>query len=277
MAGAVLGLAGSRFALVAAAVVVLLALAAPEATVGAKRAVVAGAVCLLGGVVVSAHLLVGGSAPATTGDGDGSVGRLAALGAIVAVAAVLWPVIRRLSLRSGSWNAPVPRGVAAALAICGCVIAIIAGAGAGASLHPLGTASGTGPGGITHGRVSVWKAGIATAQKRPILGSGADTFLVASRDEQTRGIVRYGFNLPIELAVELGVLGLALALALYVTCAAAVWRARRSPALWLLGPGIGIFLLFNLVDWSWHVAAAGALWAIALGAVCAQGSNPAGR
>jgi hypothetical protein len=275
MAGAVLGLAGSRFALVTAAVVVLIALAAPGATVGASRAVVAAAAALLGVAAVAAHLLVGGSSPVGAGAGSGS--RLAALGAIVVGAAVLWPVVRGRPLRSARWDAPLPRGSAAGLAVCGCVIAVAAGAGAGSSLHPLGTTGGTGPGGITHGRVPVWKAGMATAAKRPILGSGADTFLQASRHEQTRGVVRYAFNLPIELAAELGVPGLALALALFGACAAALWRARGSPALWLLGPGIGVFLLFNLLDWSWHVAAAGGLWAIALGAVCGQslGDRPA--
>jgi hypothetical protein len=61
----------------------------------------------------------------------------------------------------------------------------------------------------------------------------------------------------------LGIAGFLLALALYGACASALRRA--GPALWLLGPAVVAFLAFNLVDWTWHLAGAGALWAVALG------------
>jgi hypothetical protein len=39
--------------------------------------------------------------------------------------------------------------------------------------------------------------------------------------------------------------------------------ARR--ATWLLGPAVAAFLVANLVDWTWHLAGASAVFALALG------------
>ena len=66
--------------------------------------------------------------------------------------------------------------------------------------------------------------------------------------------------------------GLVLALALYAASGRALWRARRrdGPAFWLLGPPAAAFLAANLVDWPWHFAGSGAVWAAALGAILAH-------
>jgi hypothetical protein len=56
-------------------------------------------------------------------------------------------------------------------------------------------------------------------------------------------------------------------LALYATAGIAIWRARATCAAWLLGPAALGFLLSGLVDWPWHLAGSGALWAMALGGV----------
>ena len=98
-------------------------------------------------------------------------------------------------------------------------------------------------------------------------GAGAEAFLAASVEHQGRSPTRYAHNLPLELAVELGLVGLLRCLALYATATAALWRARLSPAAWLLGPAVIAFLLTNLIDWPWHLAGAGAIWAASLGGV----------
>jgi O-antigen ligase len=80
-------------------------------------------------------------------------------------------------------------------------------------------------------------------------------------------VTRFAHNLPLELGVETGIAGFLLGLSLYAAVALVLWRTRGAPALWLLGPAAGAFLLSNLVDWSWHLAGVGALFAIALGAL----------
>ncbi|HEX9417137.1 MAG TPA: hypothetical protein VF895_10570, partial [Gaiellaceae bacterium] len=80
-------------------------------------------------------------------------------------------------------------------------------------------------------------------------------------------LTRFAHDLPLELGVELGILGLLLGIALYVAAGRALWRTRGSPALWLLGPAVAAFLLSNLVDWPWHLAGAGAVFALALGSL----------
>ncbi len=70
-----------------------------------------------------------------------------------------------------------------------------------------------------------------------------------------------------------GVLGLVLGIGLYAGAADALWRARASPALWLLGPAVAAFLVANLVDWPWHLAGLGAAWALAAGGLVAAAQS----
>ena len=122
---------------------------------------------------------------------------------------------------------------------------------------------------ITHGRTDTWSAAVATATERPWLGSGAETFELASASNQGGTAVRYAHNLPLDAWVELGIAGLALVLGLYGAVGAAVWRARHRAESLLLGTGAVAFLLANLFDWSWHLAGLGAVWALCLGAIVA--------
>ena len=84
-----------------------------------------------------------------------------------------------------------------------------------------------------------------------------------------RGGTLYAHNLPLEIWAELGPLGLALAVVLFASTAALVWRLRSERRAWLLAPAVLAFPLANLVDWTWHLAGAAALWAAALGALLA--------
>jgi O-antigen ligase len=162
---------------------------------------------------------------------------------------------------------PTPRGVAFIAAVL-----LLAGATAAVAVQP--GASREPHGGFWHGRLHTWRAAAETVADRPLAGSGADAFLAASARHQREGPVRFAHDLPLELAAELGALGAMLALALYATAAAAVWRARRSPAGWLLGPAVLAFLAAGLVDWPWHLAGSGAVWAAALGGVVAASAPP---
>jgi hypothetical protein len=129
-------------------------------------------------------------------------------------------------------------------------------------------------GGFWHGRLHTWRATIDTIRDRPLAGAGADAFLVASARHQQDGPVRFAHDLPLELTAELGVPGGVLALALYAATAAALWRARRTRAAWLFGPAAAAFLGASLLDWPWHLAGSGAVWAAALGAIAGAASAP---
>jgi O-antigen ligase len=124
-------------------------------------------------------------------------------------------------------------------------------------------------GGLSHGRPAQWHDAIQTAVDRPVLGSGADTYFAASRKHQGATASRYAHDLPLESWAELGLLGLGATLALYGAVGLAAWRARARPAAWLFGPAAVAFLVTNLLDWPWHLAGAGALWALALGGLLA--------
>ncbi|MEA2450491.1 MAG: hypothetical protein QOG63_2423, partial [Thermoleophilaceae bacterium] len=110
-------------------------------------------------------------------------------------------------------------------------------------------------------------------------GTGADAFLTGSARHQNGQSILFAHDLPLELAAELGVAGLLLAIALYAATAGAIWRRRRDPnTLWLLGPAAVVFPVTSLVDWQWHLAGAGAVWALAIGALARnreiQGDDP---
>jgi hypothetical protein len=157
------------------------------------------------------------------------------------------------------WRAPA---IAAVL-----VVAVLAGIfafGAAAGRDAYGPASS-----FLHGRENTWQAAIETFADRPIQGTGADAFLAGSARHQDGETVVFAHNLPLELAAELGIAGAALALALYAATARTLWRARHTEAARLLGPAAAAFLIASLVDWPWHLAGSGAVWAMAAGALTA--------
>ena len=117
---------------------------------------------------------------------------------------------------------------------------------------------------------ALWEAAADTALDRPLAGAGSGAFLEASIRHQDPPPVRFAHNLPLETWAELGAAGALLILGLYAYCAGLVWVRRHSGACLLLGPGILAFLTANLFDWSWHVPASTALFAIALGALAAD-------
>ena len=163
--------------------------------------------------------------------------------------------------RAGRPGAPASRGPSAGAIAAGLAGLLAAGA--------LGAGVGPTAGGITHGRTAIWEEALTTWRERPLAGAGAEAFLAASTPHQSGAAVRYAHMLPLELAVELGIAGLLLGVLLYATALRAVWAARGHPAAWLFGPAVVTFLAFNLVDWTWHLAGAGAVWAVALGACLA--------
>lgn len=185
--------------------------------------------------------------------------RLVDVAVVCAGAAGVWAAARPL-IGARELSRRWARGLALAtgIAIVAAAAVLIAGLG-----------QRGGGGGLAHGRPAQWHDAIQTAVDRPILGSGADTYFAASRKHQGATASRYAHDLPLESWAELGLLGVAATLALYGAVGLAAWRARAGPAAWLLGPAAVTFLVTNLLDWPWHLAGAGALWALAVGGLLA--------
>jgi hypothetical protein len=268
IAGAALVLAESRTQLAFAVIVAAAALIWPERLVRAPRSMVAAALALIAAAGLAAYAVAGGFIPETPRP-DGT-GRLLGLAAVVAAGALAWPLVRA-GLRRGGPAAllvaallaagvvatvakPVPRVAAAG------IVGQESVSGAVKRDHTVRTR-------LLHGRLDIWREALDSFADRPLHGGGADAYWFASADHQEGRTVFYAHSLPLELAAELGIAGLLLALALYAAAGRALWRARAGPAVWLLGPAAAAFLAANLVDWPWHLAGSGAVWALALGAI----------
>jgi hypothetical protein len=266
IAGAVIALSDSLFCQLAGLAVLTMAVTFPGATIGRPRAIAAAAALLVAAAALGAHLVAGRFAPPCEFGGDGA--RLATLAMIVIAAPAAWALGRRsLATERVSPLGPIAvLAAAAALAI------------GGAIADPEGSCSAPTKAvepyaGVLHGRPVLWKAAYKAALDRPLGGSGADTYGLASAPYQKGEQVLYAHNLPLELWAELGLAGAAAAIALYAGAGVAVARARRSPAFWLAGPAVAAFMLANLVDFPWHLAGAGAVWALALGVLIAAGRS----
>ena len=249
LAAGTIALSGSRWQIALGVAVLVGApfLLAAARAVDRPAALVAMAAVAAGG----ASLYAAGRLP------SGGTARLLSLVAVCAASGIVWRLAFGHLTRIG-------RGLRV-VALAAAVLVIVL---AGVAIVDLSTRLG-GSGGLTHTRVDQWHDALATAERRPVLGHGADTYLAASRPERRGPRARYAHNLPLESAAELGIVGLAIVVALYVAVLLAGWLARRALAGALFAPAAVAFLATNLVDWPWHQAGAEALWAVAVGGVIA--------
>ena len=247
LAVATIALSGSRTQLVLAGLIVIWSVAMPGLLGASRRLMVA---------AVSAAVAAGLALAALAHSGLGG-GEAAAFMALLLCATTLGWV----------WLRDRPRGgvPAAGVAIAGAFV-LTAGM---ATATPVACATPP-DGGFTHGRIALWQAAGQTAAERPLLGAGAAAFLPATAERQGDGAVRFAHSQPIELAVELGALGVAVWIGLAGGLVLALRRARRSQAFALLAPAAVAFPLANMVDWPWHLVGALAVWAVALGALIGE-------
>ncbi len=239
-----IGVSGSRTGVGLAA----LSLIAGAVLLGRNRAPAAALLLALAGTCSA--LIVGGEL------GDDSA--LALIGAFVPLAALL--LVLGVALARADAAARRTRRVLLALL----VLIGIAGTLAATAQERAGDCAYAGFG---HGRSAIWHAAWNTAKDRPVQGFGLESFATASRANQLRVRdvpVQYAHSLPLESWVELGLAGILLVLALYVVVTRAALRATRITAALLAAPALA-FLAANLLDWPWHLAGCGVLWAIAVG------------
>jgi hypothetical protein len=261
LAGTTIRLGDSRLGLVLA-VVLLAALIVYGARVMRSRLAAAGLAALVVLGALLAPTVLGGDV-ALGAPGAGARGLAEILGLAV-VSGGIW-VLFREDVSARRW------ALTAVMVVT--VIAVVASGfdgGRGASEHGGRRVPASRPVAATdvfHGRTHEWLAALQTWLDRPVLGAGADAYYPASLRHQTVAVSRFAHDLPLELTAELGVLGLALGVAIYASGVAIVISARGTPVVWLLGPLVVVFLVSNLVDWTWHLAGLTAVWAAACGAL----------
>jgi hypothetical protein len=267
LAGGVLALTESRTGIALAAVLLVAAALWPVTTVRSSRAT---ALAACGCVVASAAIMeaaIGGPVPSGHTGGDG--GRALVALAVLGLAPVVWWRVRVALAPAdglGHIRQPTSRAVAAvALAGCAALLVVLI-----LTVRPADSGAGERLGGLTHSRGDVWEAAVRTALDHPVAGVGAEGFLAGSIEHQPAdAATRYAHSLPLEMWAELGPLGLGLAVALYVTVGVAVVRSRRSYRAWLVAPAVIAFLVASLLDWPWHLAGSGGVFALSLGGVLA--------
>lgn len=273
LAGAVLGLSGSRLSVALAGVLLVLMIARTWQTRRRPAAIATAGLASVGGL--AAVVLLGGAVgPRAPGVGAGALVELVAVGAF---AAGMWRLMRTAIDRSRRAQILVAGVLVIALAAGAAGLGLHAGGGAlrprkaptrGFSQHPAPRSS------FLHGRGHQWLAAIQTWRDRPIFGAGAGSFYVASLRHQKIDPSRYPHNLLLELAAELGVMGFLLGLWLYTAGAHIVYRSLRTFEAWLLGPLVSFFLISNLLDWTWHLVGFTALWAAGAGTLVASNVSP---
>lgn len=281
LAGACLGLTGSRLAPALAAVLLVALVLHPPPGRHARSAALAIAAFVAIGALLAPVMLGGTVGPHTPGTRLTGASYMAAL---AATAAVAWPLVRRLSN-------PAARSSSAAAAVAAIALVAIGSATTQSRAHPAHgpetnrtalrqtttlrplrqdviRADHPSDKSPLHGRGTKWEAAIDTWLDRPLTGAGAGAYFVASLPHQSLPHSRFAHNLPLELAAELGILGLLLGLSLYGSTAWTILRAHAHPR-WILAPTVALFMIANLVDWPWHLAGLGAIWAAASGALSA--------
>jgi O-antigen ligase len=223
-----------------------------------------------GGTVVAVWALgarLAGGAPADPYEGallTGPIGYANGLGALVAIAAVVWIALalerRRLFFLAplavlapalvltesrGAWaGAVVGAAVAAAVAARRRAVAAVVLVIASAALALLLAVPHVAPG----DRAAYWNAARHLASLHPLRGTGAGTF-----DVVYHGLLpgHDAHSLYLQALVELGAVGLVLIVALFaVPLVAALRRSLAAPA-----AGLTVYLLAAGVDWDWQLPA----------------------
>jgi hypothetical protein len=266
LAGAALRLADSRLAIGLTALLLLALLFAHAPAPRAQASTLAMIMLVVMGAALAPRILGGNVGPTTAP--VGSRGTLEMLGLVLA-GGLAWPAAQRM-LAHRRRTAVVTVGALAAV-----TLALVLGARGGGmptlahsrASARITSARSTDP---LHGRAREWQAAIQTWLDRPLLGAGADAYYIASLPHQRTARSRFAHDLPLELAAELGVPGLLLGLAIYGSGARTVAIGRGTRGYWLLAPMVSAFLVSNLVDWTWHLAGLGAVFAASSGALHAQ-------
>jgi O-antigen ligase/polysaccharide polymerase Wzy-like membrane protein len=208
---------------------------------------------------------------------DGAV----VLALLLVIAAVAALVTARAPDRDEPLRNPRWIRAAAAAAVAAVAIGLVAGGlgerptaaelGAGASAQRLTT--------VSSNRYEYWRVGVAAFADHPLQGLGAGGFRVEwLKERPITEAARDTHSLEVEMAAELGLVGLLAFAAMIGGAAVAARRAlQRRPA--LAAGGVAacvVWLVHASIDWDWQLPAV-TLPAVALtGALIALAEDPAG-
>jgi hypothetical protein len=140
-----------------------------------------------------------------------------------------------------------------------------------------------GPGRLTavdSSRYDYWRVGANALVHQPLIGTGSGGYRVVwLRDRTINDYVLEVHSLPLEMGVELGIVGL-IAFGLFVGgVVMAARRALRSAPELAAGPVavFAVWFLHTSIDWDWQLPAVSLVALIAVGAIVAAGELPATR
>ena len=126
------------------------------------------------------------------------------------------------------------------------------------------------------GRHDFWRVAIDSFEEEPVLGTGAGTYLFSWERLRSMPIrVLDAHSLYLEAFSELGLLGGLLVLAMVgaiLWTGFAAWRAARGAERELLAVLLAVALAYAVgvaIDWYWEIAASGAVFFAAAGAIVA--------
>lgn len=223
---------------------------------------------------------------------------LVVVGALVVVGCLIGARERRSAFSVPGVRLPhlSGRGLATGLAL-GSVLVAVALAGPGRDgvvrawdsfVNPAAVDQSAGrlsPNSLSTNRYDIWRVAVSEFKAHPVTGIGADNFAVPylQQRDSVREEPRYPHSLALQIASQLGLVGIALFLGWLGAVTIGAWRARRR-----LGRGdrvvqagvIGVvsyWLVHGTFDWLWEVPALGAAAVFFAGlAVSASGGSGGG-
>lgn len=107
-----------------------------------------------------------------------------------------------------------------------------------------------------NGRLDLWETALDAFEQAPVAGNGAGTYaLLWARDRPTERAVSDGHSLPLEVAAELGLIGVVLIACALVTMLAALGRRawRDGPAFAVVAAVVVMWTLHTGIDWGWEM------------------------
>jgi hypothetical protein len=256
--GAGLYLTYSRGAIAVAALglAVLVAMAPTRAQVTASAvALAAAAVAAAAAAAFPAVASAGGTSADRTREGA----IVLALVVLVAVAAAAWT-----ARRADATDRPLPRSAKLAPFAAAVVLGVVAGLVVGGlaerqSATELATgADATRLTTASSNRYEYWRVGARAFADHPVAGLGAAGFRVEWLRERTiPEAVRDAHSLEVEIAAELGLVGLAAFAAMVAGMAVAARRALRRSRATAAGwcAALLVWLLHASIDWDWQLPA----------------------
>jgi len=202
---------------------------------------------------------------------------------VLAVGLVLM-ALAALASRAGGEDRPLglPRAARLAgwLAVVAVLVVPIVVAGGRPQAPPATGATSERFASLGSQRYQYWRIALDTGLDHPLAGAGASGFRVAwLRDRDTDEVVRDAHSLELETFAELGLVGLALLLALLGATAVAVAAAHRADPGLAAGPAAAlvVWALHSAIDWDWEMPALTLVVVVLAGALLARAGRPGPR